>query len=399
MSQGRIRSRATIFVAAAAVAATAAGCGTVVNGAAKRDAGFHPGDALPALLNPGNYPTKPNKPPGNGGVDGVILEGQRMADFVVGPWEVDPTLLVIGYDATMVWKNAAALQVTLAPPAPDIAGRHDFIVGFGSGRASSGPPGQSKALTNGVLRFASPADAAAAATELGTSSRPEQTSFPVPGHPEAVALAATADDGTATVESYTPHGTYVFYDYARSQDGNLDTAAALAAKAIDLQGGRIDRFTPTDPAKFADLPIDPMGLLVRTLPPAKGQVTIRSGSWGPYGALHFASDPVAAAKIFDDGALVQKSYGESMVFESKDAAGAKRLFDGVTSNPSPGEQPAAGVPGLPSSMCTTSPGDDPTQPKFTCTFHVDRYVAAVASGQLGDAQQQAAAQYLMLTAR
>jgi hypothetical protein len=392
---------ATVFGALTVVAV--AGCATVVQGAAARDPDFHPGDAVPALLNPGNYPTTPSKKMGTGGADGAILEGQRMADFVVGPWEVDPTLLVIGYDATMVWKNPAALQITLAPPAPDIAGRHQFLVGFGSGRASAGAPGQGKALTNGVLRFPSPADATAAATEMGAPSAPQPrqsapTPFPVPGHPEAVAVSAKADDGTATVESYTPHGTYVFYDFGRSQDGNLDTAAGLVAKAIDLQGGRIDGFTPTDPAKFADLPIDPTGLLARTLPPPKGQVTIRNGSWGPQGALHFAVDPVAAAKIFTGGDLVQKTFGTSMVFESKDAAGAKRFLDGSLADPSPTEKPVPGVPGLPSAKCSASGDTNPATPQFTCTLLFDRYVAVVASAQLPDAHQQAAAQYLMLTA-
>jgi hypothetical protein len=375
-----------------------AGCATVVNGAAKRDPGFTPGDTLSALLNPGNYPTKPRPPLGAGGPNDATLEGRRMADYVVGPWDVDPALTLIGYDATMVWDSPAALGITLAAPAPDIAGKHGFLVGFGSARAAKGPPGQLKALTNAVLRFAGPADAAAAAQELGAPTA-GRAPFPVPGHPDAVAVSTKLPDGTATIESYTPHGMYVLYDYARSQDGNLDTAGALAAKAIDLQGPRIDQFTPTDPAKFADLPIDPSGLLARTLPLGKkDQGGIGSGEWGPYAALHFTVDPVTSAKVFAAGALVGKTYSKSMIFESKDAASGKQLFAQMVADPAPTEQPAAGVPGMPSAKCVKI-GDDPTQPQFTCTMVVDRYVAVVASGQLIDAQQQAAAQYLILTAK
>lgn len=395
--------RGRLLVAMIATVVVGAGCTTAVHGVAARDPSFHRGDVLPALLDPGNYRTTPNKAMGTGGADGAILEGQRMAGFVVGPWEVDPTLLTIGYDATMVWKNAAALRVTLAAPAPDIADRHHFLVGFGSGRSSTGAPGQQMALTNGVLRFASAADAAAAATELGTPVPPRpgsstQTPYPVPGHPEAVAVTATAEDGTATVESYTPHGAYVFYAYARSRDGNRDTAGRLAAKAIELQGPRIDAFTPTDPAKFAELPIDPMGLLARTLPVPRDQITIRNGSWAPDAALHFAPDPVATAKMFAAAAIVQKTFGKSMVFESTNPTGAQRFFGASMADPSPREQPAPGVPGLPSARCVDGGDPNPVVPRFTCALTVDRYVVVVASAQLPDAHQQAAAQYLMLTA-
>lgn len=386
------------------VLALVTGCSTVVQGSATRDSGFTPGDALPELLNAGNYPTKPSRPMGTGGADGAVLEGQRMAEYVVGPWEVDATLLKPALDGTMVWKSPQALAVTMAAPEPDIAGRHQFLVGFGSSRSSSEPPGQLKGLTNGVLRFASPDDAAAAAAEMGAPSPPaeavvEQTPFPIPGHPEAVAVSASLDDGTATVESFTPNGTYVFYGYARSQNGNRDDAAAMVAKLIDLQANRIEEFTPTDPAKFADLPVDPTGLLARTLPVPKGQVTIRNGSWGPYAALHYAVDPVGAAKSFAAGALVQKTFGKAMVFESPDADASSRLFDAFLADPAPEEKPVDGVPGLPSARCNSTGGGLPGQPLFTCTLRVDRYVAQVASSQIPDVHQQAAAQYLILTAK
>lgn len=395
-----IRSKAVAVSAVGALLLT--GCGPVVNGLAVRERPYQRGDAIRELLDSGNYPTEPSKPMGTGGPDGSVLEGQRMAEFVVGPWEVDPALLNFAYDTTLVWRNADALKVTMAAPAPEIAAKHDFLAGFVSGRSTEGPRGESRSLANGVLRFGSEADAAAAAAEMGAPAPPAdfvsaRTPLPLPGHPDAVAVAGTLDDGTAVVESFTPHGIYVLYDYATVPGGDRDAAVELVAAAIDLQAGRIDKFWPTNPAKFADLRIDWSGLLARTLPPAKGEATIRNGSWGPRAALHFSVNPVESAKAFAAGELQEKTYGKSMVFASPNPDAAERLFDAFFADPSPGEKPAEGVSGLPSARCT-SDDTDPLQPLFTCTLMVDRYVAVTASSQAADARQQAAAQYLMLTA-
>jgi len=72
-----------------------AGCSTVEHGNAVRASGGPPpGTVDVTLLDPGNYPTKPLAPMGAAGTPatGALLDAQRMADFVVGPWEVDPAL-------------------------------------------------------------------------------------------------------------------------------------------------------------------------------------------------------------------------------------------------------------------------------------------------------------------
>jgi hypothetical protein len=59
----------------------------VVDGSAVKAAGGPaPGTVDVALLDPGNYPTKPLPPRGVAGTpfEGKLLDAQRMADFVVG---------------------------------------------------------------------------------------------------------------------------------------------------------------------------------------------------------------------------------------------------------------------------------------------------------------------------
>ncbi len=85
---------------AAAVLATAAAlltsCSTAIDGSPVTSAGGPPpGTVDIALLDVGNYPTRPSAPIGTAGTPeiGAIVEGQRMANYVTGPWEVDPSLI------------------------------------------------------------------------------------------------------------------------------------------------------------------------------------------------------------------------------------------------------------------------------------------------------------------
>src|SRR5690348_15200691 len=83
------------IVLAALMIALLAGCGGTTDGTAIK--GTTPA-ADPSALDPGSYPTTPRPPLGEAGTDevGRFIEGRRMASFVVGPWQVDPTLSRIG---------------------------------------------------------------------------------------------------------------------------------------------------------------------------------------------------------------------------------------------------------------------------------------------------------------
>ena len=397
-----LRARAIVVVALAAITP---GCATTVAGSAVRDAGFTPGEAIPALLQPGNYPTTPHKPYGTAGDGGAVFEGHRMAEFVVGPWEVDPTLTTGGLNQGIVYTTPKAFGLVAGDSAvPDIVAKHAFVVGFSSSRSTPPDAGPTRQLSNAVLRFATPDDAAAAATELGAPHGPPfpgaatPVPYPVPGHPEAVSTTMPLTDGSVAVSSYTARGPYVLYVWTQAPGGDVDGAGRLSAKTIDMQGPRIDGFAPTDPAKLADLPLDPSGLMARTLPPPKTATGLNYGTWGPRAALHFETDPVASAKMFAEAGVTVKTWGASLILEAKDAPSAQRLLQGFRDR-STTNKPTSGVPGLPSAKCSTSDGTDPMQPTVFCDYAVDRYVVAVASRQDVDAQQQAAAQYLVLTAK
>ncbi|MDR3661089.1 MAG: hypothetical protein P4L86_11985, partial [Mycobacterium sp.] len=202
-----------------------------------------PAIVAPAQLGPGTYPTKPHAPFGNVATPqaGATAEAQQLAGYVVGPWVVDATLTDPYLSTYFVLDKSSALAQLGPETIADAAGQHNMIDGFASARQS---PAKA-VLVNAVLRFASPADASAAAADMngaalqlkirGTEAKP----VAVPGHPDALGSVYTIDaHGTklTTVRSFVAQGPYVLMQLAQSPDGP-DPATALVAKAIDAQTG------------------------------------------------------------------------------------------------------------------------------------------------------------------
>jgi hypothetical protein len=386
-----------------------AGCSTVVDGDAVRAAGGPPpGTVDVALLNPGNYSTKPLPPIGAAGSPflGAILDAQRMADFVVGAWEVDPALTAsypFGYSGGAMAIKRDALEVVITDEAARAGARHNFINGFVAARQVE----RQKILFNSVLRMADPQSATAAAPEMaaGTiegganATVPKAISpIPIPGHPEAFAVTYSFPDyGTPltwhVVESFTAHGPYVLAQKAQSTE-NVDVAAGLVAKAIDLQAPRIDQFAPTDPAQFPTLARDPSGLLAKALPVPPDATTVNNNAtFGQYGALHYMIDPATAAKVFADAGMDTAVSGDDWVLRSRDAAGAAAVAEDAVKQVK--GSPADPVPNMPGSRCLSLASGN----GFWCVGTADRYEFEVSSAQLRDVHHRMAAQYILLTAK
>ncbi|AGB27044.1 hypothetical protein Mycsm_06943 (plasmid) [Mycobacterium sp. JS623] len=398
-----------------AIALAGAGCTPIVDGHAHRDRGFTADSAIPGLLRPGNYPTTPSRPLGTAdqeGRNGTVIEAQRLAGYVVGPWEVDPTLLHAVVTETYALKNAKALSGLLPDPVQFLAERHHFVLGFSSDRTTSiesgGQAGGAKGLTNSVWEFASPDDARAAADDISQQPPPaalypngQVSPHSVPGYPQARARAGTLTDGTSTVESFTPHGKYVIYNYSRIQKGDSDETAELIAKILDLQLPRLDEFPATDPAQFGTLPVDSNGVLQRTLPVARENLTIQNGVFEPRAALHFQGAPVVSAKLFADSGMQVQGVGDAAaVYSTPDAAAAKTLFDGLTRDITADADfiPLPPADGLPSTtVCSGKSKTDPLS-LYQCLLTAGRYVAVVLATHPEELRQKSAAQYLMLTA-
>ena len=178
-----------------------------------------------------------------------------------------------------------------------------------------------------------------------------------------------------------------------------DASAALAGRAIDLQLPLLDGFQPTDPAAFAQLPLDPTGLVARTLPTPPAEATPMSGSvYPPAGALQAETNPVLVGPQLATAGVDEVSIGQTTVYQAKDAASATNLAQALGDDAAklPSTQAAAGVPGLPTSRCLLVADAAGLVPKYLCLATYDRYAFKASARDFTRVQQQLAAQYRML---
>lgn len=413
------RPRFTVTALNVACAAALVGCGHgTTGGVAVPATGPSATTVNLSLLDPGQYPTKPQPPMGNAGSEqaGRLVEGRRMASYVVGPWQVDPELdAPLSGDVDVIDDYHQLGTKAMWPPIEAGAFGLPFVVGFLSQRHARGA-GEQKSLRNIVLRFADPGSASAAAQGFFNQAmamprtpdvtpivtEPEQA-IPIPGHSDTKAALLTFQEGTQTVKELTAstsHGPYVLMQVVRCPAGP-DCQAQLAARTLDLQLPLIDTFTPTEPAQFATLPLDPTGLVARTLPLPADETTSTSGAaYELRGALHFEEDPVKIGPALTAAGTDFVSTGLATIYQSKTPDNAQKLVkdyhDAIATTA--GAKTAPGVPGLPQSHCTLIPGAGGLIPHHWCIAAAGRYMIKTVARQLDTAHQQIAAQYRILTA-
>jgi hypothetical protein len=387
------------------------GCTRVVEGSAARaPGGPAPGAVDPALLVPGNYPTKPQGSLGTAGSPerGAEIEGARMASVTVGPWEVDPKLSV-GILPTGILSSVSQLKSLLS--SVEAPGRNQFVTAFASTRRNTD---NDISMVTALLRFADPQSAAAAARDMHETSlvppAPDsyvnpRTPASLPDHQDSLVTASTGPTSAgdprpaANIEVLTARGPFVLYQWVSNING-ADAALSMAKTALEKQIPRVDGFAPTDVAALSALTVDPSGLLARTIP-APPEITpgglARNLTFDKAGALHFQSDVVASSALFDKTGMDVWARGKDAVYQTRDAAAAGEVVNAFTAEVRNGGSAEAAVPNLPGSQCTKQQAQLTTL--FTCFSAADRYVIEATAPQLVDAQQQSAAQYLMLTAQ
>lgn len=399
--------RASVVAALAACAAMLVGCESAVVGHASKAPGSEDLSRVnAALLNTGPYEIHAGHPFGTAGsaARGAYLDAVRMAGFVVGPWEVDPALRGQVTVNTAPIADAKGLHNDVGDDVGAIAAAHGFIGGFSTARNWQGS-GVGKWLVNLVMRFPDTGSAAVAATEMGDkvleAGNPAHRRVIVPRHPDAAgSVFDPVDGGGVGMWSFTAHGPYVLWQEARTSDDG-EAAGRLIADTLDLQAPRIDGFEATDPAKLADLPIDPTGqLLARTLPPPPGdQALPTAGVYQPRAELHFEFDPADAVALFDSARVeVVAQRWATRVYQTHDAAGAARVVERFMADTDAAAKPTDGVPGLNEAKCFDQ-GADAVSARFACLASVDRYAFIALAGQEQDAKQKTAAQYRVLAGK
>lgn len=393
-------------VAVASVLLAASGCTHVHQGAAIKEPRDDPNKVNIALLDHGSYPSQPQPPLGTvrTALGASEVEAKRMATNVALPTAVSPELTDPFPQFTGVITRGEGLRQLMSDAVASAAEANHYITGFNTERAGAIGSAPARLLSNAVLRFATPDDAAAAAAAM--SAAPDSTlmresapatTIPIPGHPATLAWLYQVDGGF-NISAYTTRGPYVLYQYAGSK-ASADQAASLVAATVDVQGPLIDAFAATPVDKMTTLPIDPTGLLARTVPTKAASVDAVT-VYSPHAALHFEPNLDAAQKMYSTLGIDSVAVYRTWVYQTKDAAaagnGMDQLLAATVANPQ-SYTAAPGIPGLPQARCYTRNGGDPDA-RYLCMATADRYLFKVAAGQDIDARQAISAQYLMLTA-
>lgn len=417
-----------LVVATCLCAVTA--CSTTTTGTARFGGSLSDPEPDVSQLRTGNYQIKPSTPFFSAGPNPLtqsIVESIRLAEFVVGPWEIDSSVTTLGSLGTGTMTSEFGVDNTLGISTDNvmqgIARAHKLVAGFGSFRAS-GTKEADLEIQNAVLMFPDDAQAAAAAGEFTAQIGP-LVAAPFPTYPVQISLGATSvpavgmDFGTeaSAVAAYTVQGRFVLYQFVTAK-ATKSSRAPLRAELLvsDLLGRQqslIKTFVPTEPAKLADLPKDPSDdqLLSKTITTPDRQQGVLIGTWRPRAWLHFEVDPVSMTTQFERAGVQWVTQRWGRVYQAPNADSAAQLLDFTSAElmKNPDVQMAGPVPGFPGARCFEHMQDyarpDATVTwrilgwHYSCLARTDRFMLQVFADDETAVDQQISAQYRVLSGK
>ncbi|MCX5046656.1 hypothetical protein OG921_26125 [Aldersonia sp. NBC_00410] len=421
------RTLVSLTAACAAVTVLATGCGGSDGDDTPAGSG---GDQLatsipaaPGELDPGKYATAPQPAFDVAGSDskGRIVEGQRMAEFVTLPYEVDPALTE-GRGLGGVLKNADASANILGEDLVKVSVNNGMVMGFTTSRNEPGNSTGNKRFLHAVFRFPDAAAAKKAADEYAKADLLPPTGFdgkPIENPPTATATtidvapntrvvtaAGPGPEDKITTNAFTAHGDFVFYDWTEVAVADKDWQAKAIAKAVSLQGPLIDKFPATPVADMPNLPMDVDHVLIYTVPPLHGdRMTNDLAVYGSRGAAHGANNPEQNVKDFAETGTTLQAVDATNVYRSDTEAGANKLltlFAGefLTPPSDPLEEPwteITGPAGVPNAKCMTKQDADGAGHAYSyCLVQRGNYLGETSGMDEKDVLQRITAQYMVL---
>lgn len=420
----------TVFGALALVSAAAAltGCGSGISGIPAA------GEIDVRKLAVGNYPTDPldiRMQNTFGSDDGEAGALARLADNVVAGPDVDPkfthNVLSSYLRSSESTKYAAVLAGTVQPALDGngmmfgysaAASTHALVkpAGFAVNdtfNPFAGAQGDPNATSFNVtvLQFPDPQKAQAAAGQMEAAdfavAADQNVRVTLDKQPDA---KAHWRPGIPSLAATLAHDAYVVNVYVAQPGPDLDGLRKLADQVFAAQLPLLDQAPALSPRDVFRMQYKPDTMMRRTLhpndypsPDQYSEITHTAR-----GYLHYVDDQPTAKHLLDDNGvdLVSTAKKGGLVFRARDAKAATALSSAINKLIPGSAEPPAGVP---DAACVENPNPKSDlnfdtedydswsiDNKYLCTVHYDRYVARVASNQLIDAQQKAAAQYALL---
>ncbi|MEV6273860.1 hypothetical protein [Nocardia sp. NPDC051832] len=370
-----------------AIALLATACGSGNDGA--------PNSADPAKLDAGNYPTSPRDLEKERTAEtGAWQEAIKLGSFVPLMSDLD-SRLVHGHSGVSGRITAQHPPVTWVTPADKFS---EFVPGLVAGWRTAGSRRENSQLglnaELALLRFANAELAANAARVLAEETHkkyPPKGPLEIAGYPGHTFLSQY--DG---VETWFPRGDFVVKLYVGNPLATPPDPAPLldfAKRALDKQFELLQGYTPTAADKLPEIPLDPAGILARTLPSTRpGTYEDLTGVYPIAADLHLRNRPDLMKRAYDDARVDLIATAGSQVYRAGDPAAAERLLAALTNGITTTHYPYDSPPGLPEAKCYKAKSGS----GFVCYLTYTHLLAEVEAGQPEDMNQKMAAQYKLL---
>ncbi|MBB0967631.1 hypothetical protein G6016_01370 [Dietzia aerolata] len=369
-----------------------------------------------SALDTGDFPTTPAAPFGRATNDNIIeIEGQRLAEFVTLPFEVDPEL-VANANPTVI-KHAGQLSMSLSQPMVEAVDQTGILYGYATAADTTTLDATDvpNDLVHLVLRAANPEDAQTIARDLQEATLTSADEYdvaydawiPLDSRLNDALTSQRTDDlnpagDRAVRQSIVAHDDYVIYDWAAAPIDNAKWAERALGKALELQKPLIDRFpaTPTDSQNDGvpvDLPMmDQNDLLIYTVPGVPGDADGRDMAvYGPRGMAHGALNPTSSYQVLEEVGSAHNAVGRTVVYRADKDAGATTIVEKFSRDlTNHGFSSAESPAGLAGATCLTRMTEFGEQ--NACYITNGRYVGEATSDSLTEAHQLISAQHLIL---
>ncbi|MGV9612437.1 DUF7373 family lipoprotein [Nocardia xishanensis] len=392
------------LVTVGALALISAGCGSEVAGAAGRV------EPDISKLDVGNYQTAPRQI-GNAknNPQARAREAQRLADYVALPYEADPSYIEDTWLVRphIVLNRKTLGQLVVNDTFDEVA--EDLVAGWVNSWSTGGAPEDKRRVMNiAVLEFPSPEIALQVGPALEHDDftyNPDNVPVPITKHPNT---AAHWRPTVSSIGSWTVHDRYVIFLKVvdDTSEPNLPALVSQVERMLDVQIPLLGQFEPTPADQVSRIPLDPQGIMGRTLPsnPESPMRPEPDGFYTGRGAVTLLSQPTPETLGELQKAEVDLvSFGDAVVFRSKSGKAAEGLWQEWRRHPKlkPNEKLVGTPTGFDGNIecwadTVESLGTQIVVMHF-CMFQVDKYVVQAAGKHLQDLHQKISAQYALLT--
>ncbi|MEV0033752.1 hypothetical protein [Nocardia sp. NPDC050793] len=366
------------------------------------------GGAAPAIdisaLDSGNYPSVPRDAEAiRSEQTGPALEAVRIGEHVPLPVEIDGKFAfqrLVNTDRRLTPDNNSTPYSIDREELPALL--QGYVTGWEASAERRAVPAPGRSVEMRVLRFtdANHADESARRLAERQAANLPGEAVSIPGFPKARAKWSPSKkflDAWLTQDALLM---YVHMDDPLTEPPEAAPLVSFAQKAFTDLIDALKGYSPSPLDNLGTLPLDPEGLLGRTLPLEDNQKRKYDQSvvMPAQAAMHFERHPGLTRAAFADAEVDLVAYSGGRVYRTANADAAERLLAAFAELDASGYTPMDGPPKLPTAKCFDTKDKKIDSPQYppVCFVIFDRYVARVAGKNTQQLHQKAAAQYKLL---